>query len=265
MRTPTVVVSALMAAALVLSASAVPTGAEPSPPLAPICTAPADFLHLGQPLTRTALALASGEPLVIVAIGSSSTAGAGATSPANSYPSRLEAELRERFPGAPITVINRGANGEDAKQMIARFDEVIRDQPDLVLWQVGTNAVLRDYAVSGEAPLILEGIRRLKAAQTDIVLVDSQYAPKVITKHDIAGMLALLAKIARDEKVGLFERFAIMRNWHNDRGIPFEAVLSPDGLHMNDWSYGCVAKLLAESITQAVRGAAIAGGPRRQR
>lgn len=265
MRMPTVVASAFMVAALAATAFPVPTGAEPNPPLAPICTAPADFLQLGQPLTRTTLALASGEPVVIVAIGSSSTAGAGATSPANSYPSRLEAELRERFPGAPITVINRGANGEEAKQMVARFDEVIRDQPDLVLWQVGTNAVLRDYALSGEAPVIVDGIRRLKAAQVDVVLVDSQYAPKVITKHDIAGMLELLAKTARDEKVGLFERFAIMRNWHSDLGIPFEATLSPDALHMNDWSYGCTAKLLADSIVGAVRGSAVARGPSRQR
>ena len=92
------------------------------------------------------------------------------------------------------------------------------------------------------------------------MLVDSQYAPKVITKHDIAGMLALLTKIARDEKVGLFERFAIMRNWHNDRGIPFEAILSPDALHMNDWSYGCVAKLLAGAIAEAAQRPTLTAG-----
>jgi hypothetical protein len=30
-------------------------------------------------------------------------------------------------------------------------------------------------------------------------------------------------------------------------------MLSPDLLHMNDWSYGCLAKLLAASIVDATR------------
>ena len=44
-------------------------------------------------------------PLKIVAIGSSSTSGAGASSSAATYPSRLEAELKERLPGLPVTVL----------------------------------------------------------------------------------------------------------------------------------------------------------------
>ena len=33
--------------------------------------------------------------------------------------------------------------------------------------------------------------------------------------------------------------------------IPFEAFLSPDGLHMNDWSCRCFAKVLADAIADA--------------
>ena len=73
--------------------------------------------------------------------------GAGASSPAASYPSRLEVELKAAFPDAHITVLNRGVNGEDAADMLARFDKaVFAEQPDLVIWQVGTNSVLRDTA-----------------------------------------------------------------------------------------------------------------------
>ena len=61
-------------------------------------------------------------PIKIVAIGSSSTSGAGASSPAATYPSRLEAELKARLPGLPITVLNKGIGGEEAAQMVARFD-----------------------------------------------------------------------------------------------------------------------------------------------
>ena len=34
-------------------------------------------------------------------------------------------------------------------------------------------------------------------------------------------------------------------------GMPFEAFLSPDRLHMNDWSYNCFAKALADAIADA--------------
>ena len=42
-----------------------------------------------------------------------------------------------------------------------------------------------------------------------------------------------------------------MRYWHETDGIPFETFLSSDELHMNDWSYGCIAKLLAAAIAEA--------------
>src|SRR2546423_1793275 len=80
--------------------------------------------------------IAQGLPIKIVAIGSSSTFGSGASSPAASYPSRLEAELKAQLPGLPITVLNKGIGGEEAAQMVARFDaDVIDENPDLVLWQ----------------------------------------------------------------------------------------------------------------------------------
>ena len=70
----------------------------------PSCVGPADLVRLDVPLKRTAQRIASGLPLTIVAIGSSSTAGAGASSPANSYPSRLAVELQQHFPRVPVTV-----------------------------------------------------------------------------------------------------------------------------------------------------------------
>ena len=48
-----------------------------------------------------------------------------------------------------------------------------------------------------------------------------------------------------------------MRHWRERAGIPFQAFLSPDELHMNDWSYACVAKLLAGSIGEAAARASL--------
>jgi len=225
-------------------------------PKAPVeaaqCVTPSDLTRLATPLSRTAKHLAAGEPLKIVAIGSSSTAGAGASSPAHSYPSRLAIELAALFPKQPITVVNRGVNGEDAREMLARFEEnVIAEHPDLVIWQVGTNAVLRDHPLAPAGGLMHEGLAKLKAIGADVILVDLQFAPKVLAKPDADEMVDLIGVTAKKENVGLFRRFAVMRHWRQVARIPYDKFLSPDGLHMNDWSYACIAKLLAGSIAEA--------------
>jgi acyl-CoA thioesterase I len=228
------------------------------------CSFAGEAVRLEQPLTRVTYQLAGGLPLKIVAIGSSSTAGAGASAPSASYPSRLDVELRRHFPGHDLSVINRGVNGEEAVDMLARFDrDVIAEEPNLVLWQLGTNSVLRDRPLDPSAHPLHEGLARLKAVRADIVLIDPQYAPRVIAKPDVEAMVALLASVAHKQKVDLFPRFAMMRRWREVDGLPFEQFVSPDGLHLNDWSYACFAKALGASIAEAAsRPTATASAPR---
>jgi len=247
------------------AAAAAPAAVTPAAS-APSCSAPIDLVHLNYPLRRTARHLERGEKLVIVAIGSSSTAGAGASSPAASYPSRLAVELQQRFPGRDIVVLNRGVNGQESAQMLARFaTDVVAADPDLVLWQVGTNSVLRDHSLQAHAALLREGIAQLKQAGADVVLMDMQYAPKVLEKPETAGMEDQIALTAKQESVDLFGRFALMRDWHDVQHIPFGTFVAPDRLHMNDWGYGCVAKLLAaaigEAATRPVASAAVRAKP----
>jgi len=231
-------------------AVAVPPAKRAAAP--PTCRAPTEFSHLNYPLRHTARRLTNGEPLVIVAIGSSSTAGAGASSAAATYPSRLAVELALRFPGHDITVLNRGVNGEETNNMVARFaTDVIAAHPDLVIWQVGTNSVLRDHPLTPHSAALHEGIAELRHAGADVVLIDMQFAPRVLAKSETRGMQDQIALIAKEEGVDLFRRFALMRNWHEVQHIPFDAFVSPDRLHMNDWSYACVAKVLANAISEA--------------
>ena len=216
------------------------------------CRAPAEFTQLNYPLRHSARRLANGEPLTIVAIGSSSTAGVGASSPAMSYPSRLAVELKQRFPGREIVVLNRGVNGQETHEMMARFaTDVIAAHPDLVLWQVGTNSVLRDHPLRPHSILLREGITQLKEAGADVVLIDMQFVPRVLAKPETPGMEDQIALAAKEQSVDLFRRFALMRNWHEVQHIPFETFVAPDELHMNDWSYACVAKVLAVGIAEA--------------
>ena len=216
------------------------------------CGAPTALMRLSQPLPRFAQRLAKHQPITIVAIGSSSTSGAGASSPAASYPSRLAIELRTRFPNDSITVINRGVNGEEIRDMLARFaDGVVKARPDLVLWQVGTNSVLRDHPLAIMNPAIVDGVRQLRAIGADVVMIDPQYTPRYIAKATAAEMVQQIAAAAKQANVDLFERYAVMRYWHDAEHMEFGEFTAPDQLHMNDWSYGCLAKLIAGSIGEA--------------
>jgi acyl-CoA thioesterase I len=250
--TATPIPAATTVAPLTVPALATPAPGGPAGGGEIACRAPGRLARLEHPLWRTARRLAAGEPLVIVAIGSSSTAGAGASSPAASYPSRLAVELQKLLRGHDITVLNRGVNGEETPNMMARFATgVIAEHPQLVLWQVGTNSVLRDHPLKPHAVELREGIEQLKEAGADVVLIDPQYAPRVLAKAETPGMVDLIALAARDENVDLFRRFAIMRDWYENQHRSFDVFISRDGLHMNDWGYACWAKLLAAGIAEA--------------
>jgi acyl-CoA thioesterase I len=147
------------------------------------CNVSLDQVRLANPLARFAQRLVSEEPITIVAIGSSSTAGAGASSAAASYPNRLAVELKQHFPNHSITVINRGVGGEEFGDMLKRFDTgVLAEHPDLVLWQLGTNSVIRDDKLSVQDTSIRDGLKKIRAIGADAVLIDPQFAPKVIVK-----------------------------------------------------------------------------------
>jgi acyl-CoA thioesterase I len=241
---------AQMPASSLAAMTAASAGAAAS---APKCIVRRGQARLDFPLPHIARKLAAGEPITIVALGSSSTAGAGASTPAAAYPNRLAEELVKQLPGHQFTVLNRGVNGEEIADMLTRLDTaVIADHPDLVLWQLGTNSVLRDRALPPHLRLMHEGIIRLKATGADVVLIDPQYAPRVLAKPSCEGMVSLIATSAKAEHVGLFHRFDLMRHWHDIEHLPFETFVSQDGLHMNDWSYGCLAKALGVAIAEAL-------------
>ena len=227
---------------------------EPSIDVAPHCRVPTALLPAHLPLPLTASRLAEGDPLVIVAIGSSSTAGHGASHAAASYPARLRDELALRFPTSLVTVFNKGIGGETAEQMVARFErDVIALKPHLVIWQTGTNAALRNQSLDQFRQQVSEGIRILRRSGADVIFMTPQFAPRFNDRPNRLEFVRAVDDVAERSNVGVFPRYAIMKHWIESRRFDFKAMLSPDGLHLNDLSYGCIAQLLAQQIEIAVR------------
>ena len=187
-------------------------------------------------------------------MGSSSTWGAGASGPAANYPNQLAADLNARFPKHSFTVLNAGVGGEEVPDMLKRFDTaVVAVKPDLVLWQLGTNAVIRDQKTSSQDSFIREGLKKIRSVGADIVLIDPQFAPKVIAKPEAELMVSYIAATSKQEDIDLFRRFEAMKRWNVVDKIPMETFVSPDGLHMNDWGYACMAKGLGLAIAEAAQ------------
>ncbi len=216
-----------------------------------VCDAPPELLRFSRTLSHLGQRLAAHRPLSIVALGSSSTSGAGTSSPEHAYPARLAAWLSARFPGQRLTVENRGVPGAELEEMVAQLDQVLaRGTPDLVVWQLGTNALLHHRAPLSLEPRLEHELDRLRKAGADVVLVGPQFAPAVRDSPDRDALLASLRAAAEASGVDLFPRYQVMRGWALARP-DWDAFLAPDALHMNDWGADCLARLLARAIADA--------------
>ena len=236
---------------VLIAAPSAPAAADPAS-ARPGCAASA--AGLDTPLDRTGRLIESGKSPVILAIGSSSTLGTGASAPGMSYPSRLEHDLGAAFPKLAIRVVNDGRGGQDADQELVRLEHDLgAEHPDLVIWQVGTNALLRGYDLDAERRVVERGVGIVKEHGVDVVLMDLQYAPRVLARAAWADMERLIADTAKRERVGYFRRFEIMREWSLSGRLAASALTGPDRLHMTDTSYGCLAAILTQSLARAWR------------
>jgi lysophospholipase L1-like esterase len=217
-------------------------------------------------LTHFAQSLIRGRPK-IVAIGSSTTAGEGNI---KAYPERLLSLLLTKYPNAKITMVNQGIGGQEAPSELQRFDtDVIAEKPDLVIWQVGTNAVWQGPDLKPPPPsfeettrAIRDGLVKLRdETQADVILMDLQYVPAVLTpakKDKALAMVEAISELARDAGVNVFRRFAFMKGLYQVEQVSFDRMVDPTDdsrLHDSDWATGRVAAALNLAIVRGVEKA----------
>jgi acyl-CoA thioesterase-1 len=74
----------------------------------------------------------------------------------------------------------------------------------------------------------------------------------VLASSYYSKMQAIVSEVAQQESVGLFSRFALMRN-SIDAGVSQGALVSFDGLHNSAEGYDCVGRALARAIFASMR------------
>ncbi|WGS17652.1 MULTISPECIES: SGNH/GDSL hydrolase family protein [unclassified Bradyrhizobium] len=224
------------------------------------CETHPDIVKLDHRLPHFADALKRQRKVKVVALGSSSTAGAGGVLP---FPPRLEMLLRQRFFGRMIDVINRGIGGQEAPEEFSRIEsDVVAETPVLVIWQVGTNAVYKSYNPAEVKASLEAGLDVLAALPLDVMVMDSQYTEAIIGTPDALKLantiMPMIAEVTASKQINLFRRFVLMKRWVDD-GIPLAEL--DDGaqehLHTSEWATNCVTQGLFGAIDQALAPEAI--------
>jgi lysophospholipase L1-like esterase len=207
------------------------------------------LLRFDAPLPVFTAALASKKPFRIVALGSSSTEGIGASNPKATYPVKLQAELRRRFPDSQITVVNMGIGGQLATDMIPRIKKkVLPLHPALVVWQTGVNDAMRHVDLDTFRKTVKRGIDMIQDKNIDVVLLDMQYFPRADKMRDFARYLVAMRQIAHAEKIPILQRFAMMKHLVTSAQYTARQLLAKDLFHPNDLTYGCLGNMIADAL-----------------
>jgi hypothetical protein len=235
--------------------AAVGIGLLSLPGLAPAqgqdCAVPASFYDTEPTLPKTAAAIASGQPVSIVAIGGASTLGYAAGSPDLAWPARLAVALTSRFPAARVTVDNRAVARQTAQEMASRLDREVNPlKPTLVIWETGTTDAVQDTELDEFRQTMQDGIDRLRASGAEIVLMDMQFSRQTHAVINFDRYESVLREVTDANEVPLFRRYDIMRLWA-ENGLFDLITADHDKLQLvASRLYDCIGRAVADFITR---------------
>jgi lysophospholipase L1-like esterase len=218
------------------------------PPLSKACQLADLTVATDHPLPNVAAALRDHKALRILAIGASAVRrGAG------SYVHQIEKLLEQANKGLDVVVINRGVSGELAADAAVRIKtEVALMEPNLLLWQVGTNDALASVPLDELEATVTGTIRWLKEHHVDVVLVGLQFVHPMAQDEHYKAVRELLRKIAAQENVIIIRRYEAMQFLSQAEQVPADGVT--DALAQMEGGYECLAQYVARAIALGVFG-----------
>ncbi|MDQ2954800.1 MAG: GDSL-type esterase/lipase family protein [Pseudomonadota bacterium] len=219
-----------------------------------VCEVPGYLLFGESELKHVAKAVKERKHLEIAVIGTGSSIlpGSGVTA----YPARLEAALRARLPGVTVNVTSLAKPRQTAAEMVQNIKKLLSDlKPDLVIWQSGTVDAMRGIELDKFGAAIDQGIERIQAAGTDVILMNMQYSPRTESMIAVDLYIDSMRASAREHEVPMFDRFAIMRNW-SDSGA-FDLYTATTNPAMAEKVHDCIGHALASVVIDAARLSAL--------
>ena len=202
--------------------------------------------------TNFATAHAQTEPVKLAILGDSLAAGYG-LSPAQAFPARLQAALKDK--GRNVTVINHGVSGDTTAGGLERIDWMLADKPDIVLVELGGNDMLRALDPAATERNLDAIIDKLKQAGTTVWLV-GMMAPRNFGPEYVQQFDGLYRKLAGKHGVPLYPFFL--------DGVAQDPTLNqPDGIHPNAKGVDVIVERILPFATRNLDDAASARRPAR--
>jgi lysophospholipase L1-like esterase len=249
-------VIAALAAAAAFGEATTPAPPAAGGPYSPECQGGTTPIVSETPLPNVAAALKTRKTIRILAIGASAGRRHGG------YTAQIERLLKQVMRGIDIVMINRGVSGELAADAAHRIrNEVALTNPDLVIWQVGTNDALTFVPLEELSYTVTTTVRWLKQHKVDVVLAGLQYVGRVSQDEHYYRVRELLREIAVKENVMIIRRYEatqfIAAAQESDGGFV------PDEFERTEAGYNCLAQYLASAITLGVFGKGMSARPLR--
>ena len=123
----------------------------------------------------------------------------------------------------------------------------------MVIWQTGTYDAMRSIDPDDFRGAVDEGVAALQNAGTDVILMNLQYSPRTETMISAPPYLDNMRVVAQQHDVPLFDRFAIMRHWH-DAG-DFDLFSASHGLELAKRVHDCLGRALSKFVIDAAHPA----------
>jgi lysophospholipase L1-like esterase len=226
------------------------------------CPVPDRFYTSEPLLTKTAKALTGGQEVVIAVLGGASTVGLAAGGPGLAWPTRLSSVLAGRFPSARIKVVNLAVARQTAKAAVERLvRDVLLLKPTLVIWETGTMEAVRGIDVDEFRETVQAGINELRAAGTEVVLMNMQFSRETDAMIDFGPYLIAMRELAEANDVPLFRRRGIMRHWAESDLLDLRARDDAKRRQLAAKLYDCIGRALADFVTRGVSAAKPAANP----
>jgi hypothetical protein len=246
MRTWTAIAGAVAASA------AVWCGALAQAQSAETCAVPGYLLFGDSLLQRVTAAVAKEKTLRIVVLGGASSTLPGPDGAQYAYPARLEVALKQLLPTVAVTVTADIKTRQSAEEAADHMDKLVLDQkPNLVVWQAGTYDAVRGTDLEDFRSSIADGVEKIQANGTDVVLLNMQYSPRTESMVAVGAYADSMRWVAREREVPVFDRLAIMRHWYESG--QFNLYATTKDLSTAKQVHECLGRTLASLIIDAAR------------
>jgi acyl-CoA thioesterase-1 len=187
------------------------------------------------------VAATAAEPLRILALGDSLTAGYG-LSDGDSFPVQLEQALAAA--GVAAQVINAGVSGDTTAGGLARLDWALADRPRLVIVELGANDALRGIDPAATAANLDAILTRLKSDGRGILLA-GMWAPPNLGADYANAFNAMYPDLAERHGVLLYPFFL--------DGVAADRSLNQhDGVHPNAAGVQVIVRRMLPYVLQAI-------------